>query len=257
MATFLFNDIIFGPIKSRRLGVSLGVNLLPIDNKICNFNCIYCECGWNQKSSSIKFPSKDIVLKMMETRLVQMSNTGELPDVITFAGNGEPTIHPDFPSIIEGTLLLRDKFCPQAQVAVLTNATMLHSTAVLNALLSIDRAILKMDSAVENTRAKINLPAKHIPLDTLVQQFSLFGSKLVIQTLFLRATFDGVEIDNTTKDELDALLNIYKRLNPSEVMIYCIDRDTPLQSVYKITSERMDEISRLISSYGIKVSVSY
>lgn len=257
MATFLFNDIIFGPVKSRRLGVSLGVNLLPTDNKVCNFNCIYCECGWNKKGPKQDLPSSSVVLELLEQRLINMATEGTMPDVITFAGNGEPTVHPEFPLIIEGTLSLRDRYCPNAKVAVLTNATMLHSQPVLNALLKIDRAILKLDSAIESTREKINLPAKHIPFDRLINQFSFFGDKLVIQTLFLKATFEDSEIDNTTIEELNALLAVYKKLSPSEIMIYCVDRDTPLQTVFKISAERMDEISQMITSLGLHVTVSY
>ncbi len=256
MATFLFNDIIFGPIKSRRLGVSLGVNLLPTDNKICNFDCIYCECGWNGNSGKIIFPSPKQVLDALESRLSLMRKDHTLPDIITFAGNGEPTIHPDFAKIIDETIQLRAKYCPNAKVAVLTNATMLHSSAVVDALLLVDRAILKLDSAVESTRQLINIPSKKIPLDILFNQFAQFGQKLVIQTLFLQAKYKGVVIDNTSDVELQALLNAYSLLKPSEVMIYCIDRDTPLDTINKIPPDRMNEIADHIRLLGIKVSVS-
>lgn len=257
MATFLFNDIIFGPVVSRRLGISLGVNLLPVDNKVCNFNCIYCECGWNERKAKTALSSVSVIIDALEKRLLQLSSDGQLPDVITFAGNGEPTMHPGFPEIIDQTLFLRNHFCSKAKVAVLTNATMLHSQPVLDALLKVDRAILKLDSAIEATRDKINLPAKHISLDTLLGQFSLFGPKLVIQTLFLKAASDGFEIDNTTDVELDALLEAYAKLSPSEIMIYCVDRDTPLKTVYKIPADRMDQIAEKIRVHGFKVSVSY
>lgn len=257
MATFLFNDIIFGPINSRRLGLSLGVNLLQTDNKICNFDCIYCECGWNGNTGKIIFPSAKQVIDALDFRLNLMLKENTLPDIITFAGNGEPTIHPDFSFIINETILLKEKYCPSAKVAVLTNATMLHSESVVNALLRVDRAILKLDSAIDSTRQLINIPSKKIPIDLLIKQFSQFGDKLVIQTLFLEAKHNGNIINNTSEIELQALFNVYKLLKPSEIMIYCIDRDTPLDTIFKIPSERLDQIAERIRLLDLKVSVSY
>ena len=257
MATALFNDIIFGPVQSRRLGVSLGINLLPTDNKICNFDCIYCECGWNNKTKAGTFPPHAIVVEALESRLTKMRDEDILPDVITFAGNGEPTVHPEFTKIIDATIILRDQYSPKTKIAVLTNATMLHSQNIIDALLKIDRAILKLDSALESTRNLINIPAKKTSTATLLEQFSKFGDKLVMQTLFLTAENNGVVIDNTTEEEITALLAAYKQLSPSEVMIYCIDRDTPLKTASKIPKQRMDEIAKRISALGIKVSVSY
>jgi len=257
MGTFLFDEIIFGPVNSRRLGVSLGINLLPTDNKICNFNCIYCECGWNSSSKMGKMPSQGDVTDALEQKLSEMASNGSLPDVITYAGNGEPTIHPSFDKIIDDTIELRNQYCPKAQIAVLSNATMLHSEKVCLALKKIERPILKLDSAIQATREIINLPQKHIPIERLLKQFADFGNTLIMQTLFLKAEHNGQKIDNTTEQEIQALLSAYKSIQPKEIMIYCIARDTPLETVYKIEPLTLDEIARKIEHLNIPVSISY
>ena len=258
MSTFLFDQIIFGPVKSRRLGISLGVNLLPTDSKICSFNCIYCECGWNPKKreQKSKLPARELVKQEMEEKLQEMVRNNELPDVITFAGNGEPTLHPDFEKIIDDTIALRNLLAPKAKIAVLSNSSMLHKPSVVRALLKIEDNILKLDSAFEETVNLIDCPAGHFSLNKVVENLKSFNGKLIIQTLFLRGNHNGQTIDNTTEHEVSAWLKLIDEIKPSQVMIYTIDRDTPLAGLEKVKLEELKQIASRVESLGIKVQVS-
>lgn len=258
MSTFLFDQIIFGPVKSRRLGISLGVNLLPTDSKICSFNCIYCECGWNPKKreQKSKLPARELVKQKMEEKLQEMVRNNELPDVITFAGNGEPTLHPDFEKIIDDTIALRNLLAPNAKIAVLSNSSMLHKPSVVRALLKIEDNILKLDSAFEETVNLIDCPAGHFSLNKVVENLKSFNGKLIIQTLFLRGNHNGQTIDNTTEHEVSAWLKLIDEIKPSQVMIYTIDRDTPLAGLEKVKLEELKQIASRVESLGIKVQVS-
>ena len=146
MSTILYDQIVFGPIHSRRLGISLGMNLLPTDGKICSFDCLYCECGFNKdRKTNHRMPTREEVREALKERLTRMQAEGIAPDVITFAGNGEPTLHPDFESIIADTIATRDSFFPKAKIAVLSNATQLHKESVVRALSRVEDNILKFD----------------------------------------------------------------------------------------------------------------
>ncbi len=258
MDTFLFDKIVFGPVFSRRLGVSLGINLLPTDCKICNFNCVYCECGWNIKEEmkKHKLPSRYDVFQSLENKLEEMLETDAKLDVITFAGNGEPTIHPEFANIIEDTIKLRDEYFPAAKISVLSNATMLHKKEVINSLLKIDQNILKLDSAVPATIQLLNQPVKPINLEQLISDFKKFNGRLIIQTLFTKGDKDGVRIDNTNDAELTAWEEIIGEIAPSMVMIYTIDRNTPLSGLKKIPLNELNAIAARIQKRGIEVQVS-
>jgi len=255
MPTFLFNEIIFGPVKSRRLGNSLGINLLPTQSKLCNFNCVYCECGLNDDSKSDPYPTLETVVEQLEKKLMSLLSSNNLPDVITFAGNGEPTIHPQFAKIIDSTILLRNKYAPQCEITVLSNATMLRLPKVMDALKKVDRAFMKIDSAIETTSHKINQPVQTIPLDVLASQMIELGDKLIIQTMFLRGTANGKHFDNTTSDEIDALIAFYQETNPSEVQIYSIARDTPIDTLETVSKDELTAIAQYISKQGITVNV--
>ena len=258
MSTFLFDQIIFGPVKSRRLGVSLGVNLLPTDSKICSFDCIYCECGWTPKKRENKaiLPSRELVKQRMEEKLFSMVAEGELPDVITFAGNGEPTLHPDFEGIIDDTIELRNRLTPNAKIAVLSNATMLHKPSVVRALLKVEDNIQKLDSGFESTISKIDCPASNFKLETVVENLKSFNGKVIIQTLFLRGIFKGEIIDNTTEEELDEWLKLISEIKPSLVMIYTIARDTPAEGLEKMSLTELERIATRIRAIGCDVQVS-
>jgi wyosine [tRNA(Phe)-imidazoG37] synthetase (radical SAM superfamily) len=259
MATFLFDEIIFGPVKSRRLGISLGINLLPVNRKMCNFNCIYCECGWsgNIKKTVNHLPGREEVYEALENKLSGMKESGEYPDVITFAGNGEPTLHPDFPSIIDDSIILRDRYFPKAKIVVLSNATTITDPNVKEALLKVDKNILKLDSAYDSTVKIHNQSGVRFKIEDLIENLVSFRGKLIIQTLFLRGTYNGNLIDNTTNIEIEAWLKAIERIKPSEVMIYTISRDTPEGSqLKKIPLKELREIAGLVESMGIKTQVS-
>jgi wyosine [tRNA(Phe)-imidazoG37] synthetase (radical SAM superfamily) len=259
MSTFLFDKIIFGPVKSRRLGISLGINLLPVKKKICNFNCIYCECGWtnNIEKAVSHLPKRDEVRIALEHKLAEMKSKGQAPDVITYAGNGEPTLHPEFPGIIDDSLILRDKYFPTAKIAVLSNSTTIPDPLIKSALLKIDKNILKLDSAFDSTIEHHNQPRLKIKAEDLIKGLVSFGGKVIIQTLFLRGSNDGVKIDNTTPEEINAWLKAIERIKPSEVMIYTISRDTPEgSSLEKVPVKELNEIAAMVKSMGIATQVS-
>ena len=259
MSTFLFDEIIFGPVKSRRLGVSLGINLLPVDRKLCNFNCIYCECGWTRKEEirGAVLPARGEVFAALGEKLRSMKNAGQAPDVITYAGNGEPTMHPDFPGIIDDSIELRDRFFPEAKIAVLSNATSITKPAIKEALLKVDSNILKLDSAIDGTIMVHNQPSLNIKAEELIKNLAKFEGRLIIQTLFLRGTFMGKVIDNATTAELEAWLKALETIKPAEVMIYTISRDTPEGgNLKKVPVDELNKIAAMVKRLGIKTQVS-
>jgi wyosine [tRNA(Phe)-imidazoG37] synthetase (radical SAM superfamily) len=258
MTTLLFDRIVYGPVHSRRLGVSLGVNISPTDGKRCSFNCIYCECGLNeQRPAKQKAPSRDEVQNSLKEKLLKMNAEGMRPDVITFSGNGEPTLHPEFAGIIEDTLALRDQFCPQARVAVLSNSTMLHKEAVFQALCKVDDNIMKLDSVIDDRIRQIDDPEnRHFDAAGLVRQLCRFNGRVIIQTMFLRGERDGVVIDNTCVDEITAWIDALKQINPRKVMIYTINRETPVKTLQKITLSELEIIAERVRHEGFEVSVS-
>ena len=252
----LFTDIIYGPIRSRRLGISLGVNLLPLHSKLCNFDCIYCECGWNADNRTEKpsFNKRDDIRTALENTLSKMQSEGQLPDVITFAGNGEPTIHLEFEGIIDDTIALRDKFAPNAKVSVLSNATQLHREGVIRALRKVDNPILKLDSAIDTTAHLINKPCGNYSVENIIEQLSAFGKEFVLQTMFLRGEYNGNHIDNTTESEIMAWLAVVEHLRPRSVMVYSIDRATPCKTLQKVEREELDKIAERVRALGIECS---
>lgn len=259
MSTFLFDSIIFGPVRSRRLGVSLGINLLPCDRKVCSFDCIYCECGWTprQRNAGSHLPSRSEVSDALRTRLAEMRKAGEKPDVITYAGNGEPTMHPDFPGIIDDSVGLRNEFFPEAKISVLSNASVINRKSVRDALMKVDMNILKLDSVFKSTVSALNRPRKSYDLAKTIENMKLFNGKFIIQTLFVRGEHEGKTIDNTTPEEVDAWLEKVRELNPESVMIYTIDRDTPLgNSLHKVPLADLKAIAARVEASGITVSVS-
>ncbi|MEL7585166.1 MAG: radical SAM protein [Prolixibacteraceae bacterium] len=258
MSTFLFDKIIFGPVKSRRLGVSLGVNLLPVDSKLCSFDCIYCECGWTprKREGKAELPSRELVAQKLEEQLLQMKNSGELPDVITFAGNGEPTLHPGFPGIVDDTVTLRNKLAPDCRIAVLSNSTTIHRESVFQALLKVDDNILKLDSAIPETVELLDCPLGNFNLDDIIGQLVRFGKRAVIQTLFIRGIHKGKVIDNTTEKELAAWMEALKIIQPRQVMVYTTERDTPARGLIKISLDELNRIAARVREAGFDVQVS-
>lgn len=258
MSTTIYPSPIFGPIKSRRLGISLGINLLPDDGKVCTFDCIYCECGLNAtRRTKSPLPTRRKVAAALEKKLQEMKEYGELPDVLTFAGNGEPTIHPHFGEIIDDTIALRDRLCPNAKVSVLTNATLITRDTVFEALKKVDNNILKLDTIDREYISIVDRPTGRYDLEAIIGRMKAFEGKAVIQTMFLKGEVDGRNVDNTGDSYVMPWIAAVKEIAPREVMIYTIDRETPISTLQKATREELDRIVALLADEGIKATASY
>jgi len=256
--SILFHDIIFGPIKSRRLGHSLGINLLASDSKICTFNCIYCECGWNPNTlPTIKFNDKNLVISELEKKLKFIKANNIEIDVLTFAGNGEPTLHPYFYEIVNNVITLRNKYFPNIKIAVLSNATMLHNKKVLDALTLVDLPILKLDSVIEKTFRLINNPPSKFNFQNYISDLLKFKGKIIVQTMFLKGIINNINFDNTTDTEVDKWLEFVKLLEPINVMIYSIDREPPAKKLIKISVSELKLIADKIKKNNINVLTAF
>lgn len=259
MQRVLFHETIFGPIHSRRLGSSLGVNLSPNDGKVCSFDCLYCEAGYNaQGSGTTGLPKRSDVARLLEEKLRSMKADGTPLDVITFSGNGEPTMHPDFAEIIADTIELRDRYFPDVKISVLSNSTRLHRHDVTEALRLVDNNILKLDSAIERTVRLLDRPVDtRYDIKDVIDRLKEFNGQAIVQTMITRGSHDGEEVDNSTDEEIEALIEAYRIIRPREVMIYTIDRQTPERSLQHISREELDRIARRITdATGIGVQVS-
>lgn len=251
---FLWKSIAYGPVFSRRLGYSLGLNILPAGRKVCNFNCVYCECGLNDPTGKkVPLPTVQEFTRELEERLREMKREGRRIDTLTFAGNGEPTLHPHFKRIIETALRLRDDYYPQAAVAVLSDAATLHHEHVLEALLMVDKPIMKIDAGSEEMFRKIAQPVTNITLAEIVERMTAFDGKLIIQSLFFRGNAGGVEIDNTTSDEISGMIEHYRNASPELIMVYCIDREPPFPGLEKLPEKELIRIADTIRKAGFDV----
>ncbi len=258
MSTVIYPSPIFGPVHSRRLGVSLGINLLPADGKRCTFDCIYCECGFNKDfRPHLPLPTREEVRTALEARLKDMQANGPAPDVLTFAGNGEPTLHPHFPEIIEDTRALRDRYFPEAKISVLSNSTQIFRPEVFEALKKVDNNILKLDTVDGDYIRLVDRPSGHYEVDRLVERLKAFEGKVIIQTMFMKGSFEGKDVDNTSDRFVEPWLKAVKEIGPSQVMIYTIDRETPDHDLRKATHEELDHIAARGRQEGLAVSVSY
>lgn len=258
MATFLFDSTIFGPVISRRLGKSLGINLLPNNRKICNFNCIYCECGptYSANIRNFNIPSRAEVKEKLESRLNYIKSKGLFIDTITFAGNGEPTLHPEFPEIIDDTIELRDNYLPGINIAILSNSTLTGDDKVFTALNKADLNILKLDSGYEETNRTINCPLHPFNLKKTIENLKKFNGNLIIQTLFFKGIYNGKQINNATREEVAKWLQIINDIKPESVMIYTIARDTPNKGLQKIPFDDLMKISEKVENLGINTHIS-
>ena len=228
---------------------------MPTTAKLCTFDCVYCECGWNQPVSHPVLPTREQVREALASHLVALSPNNL--DVITFSGNGEPTLHPEFSGIIQDTCALRDQYCPQAKISVLSNSTQLGRPDVVEALRMCDNRILKLDSAIDATMRLIDKPVNpNLTVEQIAEWLSLFDGDFTLQTCFLRGEYMGQIIDNTTSEELNAWYAMVDRLHPKQVMIYVIDRATPLQTLSKVPTAEMEAIAAPLRAKGIDVIVS-
>lgn len=259
MSTVIYSSPIFGPVHSRRLGVSLGINLMPADGKICTFDCIYCECGFNKdRQPKLRRPAREEVAVALEDKLCEMAAAGQLPDVLTFAGNGEPTAHPYFREIIEDTIALRNRYCPAAKVSVLSNATMAAHPEVHEALMRVDNNILKIDTVNQDYINKVDRPVKkNYDIRQVVETLRSFDGHVIIQTMFLRGVVDGEDVDNTGEEYVKPWLDAICYIRPQQVMIYTIDRETPDHDLRKAPPEILNAIRDRVIRLGISCTASY
>ena len=258
MSTVIYPSPIFGPIHSRRLGVSLGINLLPPAGKGCTFDCIYCECGFNaDHRPKSKLPTHAEVIAALEKRLQDMKANGPSPDVLTFAGNGEPTSHPEFAAIMRDVIRLRNEYFPEAKVSVLSNSTFIHRPEVRDALMSVDNNILKLDTIDPIYINKVDRPNAHYDVRRIIEDMKSFNGHLIIQTMFMKGTYNGESVDNTTEEYVLPWLEAVREIAPKEVMVYTIDRETPAHGLEKATHEELDSIRDRVISIGIPCQASY
>jgi wyosine [tRNA(Phe)-imidazoG37] synthetase (radical SAM superfamily) len=247
-----FDDIVFGPIFSRRLGSSLGVNILPSKGKLCNFDCVYCECGWNKDGIAERvFPTLADIEQALETKMSALAAEGRSVDSITFSGNGEPTMHPDFPKIIDITLRCRDRYFPNAKVSVLSNAVLVGRPSVAEAIKRVDNPILKIDASTDALVQKINKPVGQYRLEAVVEALKGFNGDFILQTMFLRSP----GFDTASPEALSGWMEIVREIRPREIMVYTIDRETPDKSLGKYTVEEMAALVQPLLDEGYKIQI--
>jgi wyosine [tRNA(Phe)-imidazoG37] synthetase (radical SAM superfamily) len=264
MSTIIYPSPIYGPIHSRRLGLSLGINLMPADGKICTFDCIYCECGFNRDHQThAHHPTRQQVAEALERQLIKMHNEGEHPDVLTFAGNGEPTSNPHFPEIIDDTISLRDKWCPGAKISVLSNSTFIGREETRRALMKVDNNILKLDTVDPDYIRVVDRPTQpSYDVEKIIETMKLFHGHIIIQTMFMKGhttLSDGkkISVDNTGDHYVEPWLEAVKAIAPQEVMVYTIDRETPDHDLCKASHEELDTIRDRVVATGIPCTASY
>ena len=254
----LFENIIIGPIHSRRLGNSLGINLLPLKRKFCTYDCIYCECGWNEETigNKVDLPSYDDVSEQLRRRISELKAEGVSVDSFTFAGNGEPTLHPDFPKVVDLVVEMRNEHYPNAVITLLTNATQLSRPEIYEALMKLDNPVLKLDAGTMSMRNNINKPtAEKYSFDELVNNLIRFGNRGIIQTLLLRGTNNGKTISNVSDEDFGEYIKLLKKIGPKYVMLYAIDRATPEKNLEKLTVDELEFYAQQIRNEGIDVKV--
>lgn len=258
MSTKLYPSPLFGPVHSRRLGLSLGINLMPYDGKICSFDCIYCECGRNAgQTPHSPMPTREQVRKALMERLACMQSCHRPPDSITFSGNGEPTGHPDFAGIIEDVLRVRDRAAPDAKVSVLTNSTHLDRADVFNALLKIDNVLLKLDTVDPDYIRRINCPKCRVDVPAMIERMKAFNGKCQIQTMFLEGELDGESISDTSERYVGPWLQALEEIRPCLVSIYTLARETPVSTIRKAAPETLDAIAARVKAKGLAVKIAY
>ena len=245
-------ELVFGPIRSRRLGSSLGINLLPRNGKICNFDCIYCECGWNRDGLDDRIlPTAEDLRRELTAKLRQCRDEGVPIDSITFSGDGEPTLNPDFAEIVDITLELRNRYYPAAKVSVLSNATRIGREEVFQALRKVDNPILKIDAPADALAEVINQPQCDYSVRQVVEDLRRFDGDFVLQTMFLRAP----GFDSSAPEVLEGWMEIVRELRPREIMVYTIDRETPMKGLEKFTVAQMEEMVRPLTEEGFRIQI--
>ncbi|MCX7954462.1 MAG: radical SAM protein [Bacteroidales bacterium] len=249
----LFKDYIYGPVISRRFGTSLGINLIFTSSKICTYNCIYCECGLNSNDYLKIFPDSKEIIEKFETKLKYLKENYYEIDVITFAGNGEPTLHPDFYSIVTQIKKIKNYYYPLTKIVLLTNGTQIFNNKIIESLEYIDMPVFKIDSAKEETAKIINQYDNSFNYNSYLEKLITLKNKIYLQTMFLRGILNNKIIDNTTTEELDALIEVYKKINPITIYLYSIDRPPAIPTLQKLNLKEMETIAKYISQNNLNV----
>jgi len=258
MSTIIYPSPIFGPVHSRRLGISLGINLLPEGGKFCSFDCVYCECGLNsERRTNNPLPSAERVETALVSKIKELKEENIIPDVFTFAGNGEPTLNPHFPEIVDRVIRVRNEYCPNAKISILSNATQIHRPEIREALMQFDNNIQKLDTVSPIYINKVDRPQGHYDVEEQIQYLASFNGHVIIQTMFMDGELNGESVNNTTPAYVEPYIEALKRIQPSKVMIYTIDRETPVKGLKKATPEVLDAIAEKIKKAGFECSVSY
>ena len=258
MSTIIYPSPIFGPVHSRRLGISLGINLLPEGGKFCSFDCVYCECGLNsERRTHNPLPSAERVETALVSKIKELKEENIIPDVFTFAGNGEPTLNPHFPEIVDRVIRIRNEYCPNAKISILSNATQIHRPKIREALMKFDNNIQKLDTVSPIYINKVDRPQGHYDVEEQIKNLQLFHGYVIIQTMFMNGELNGESVNNTTPAYVEPYIEALKRIQPSKVMIYTIDRETPVKGLKKATPEVLDAIAEKIKKAGFECSVSY
>ena len=258
MSTVIYDSPVFGPIHSRRLGISLGINLLPKGGKVCSFDCIYCECGLNkERRTKNPLPTADEVVTTLQLKLQALRQEGIVPDVLTFAGNGEPTLHPHFPEIVDRVRKVRDSLCPSAKMSILSNATQIRRPEIREALMHFDNNILKLDTVSPIYINNVDRPQGHYDVEEQIACLALFQGHCIIQTMLMQGSYAGFDLDNTTEAYIGPYLDALRRIKPRAVMLYTLDRETPVVGLQKAEPQVMEAIAARIRALGIESSVSY
>ena len=257
MSTIIYPSPIFGPVHSRRLGISLGINLMPADGKVCSFDCIYCECGLNgERRTKNPLPTPDEVESRLRSKLLEMKQDGLVPDVLTFAGNGEPTLHPHVPEVVDRVRRVRDELCPSAKMSILSNATQIRRPEIREALLHFDNNILKLDTVSPLYINNVDRPQGHYDVEEQIACLALLQGHCIIQTMLMKGEYKGFDLNNTTEEYVLPYLDALRRIKPRAVMLYTLDRETPVGGLEKAEPEAMESIARRIRELGIEASVS-
>lgn len=261
--TIIYPSPIFGPVKSRRLGISLGINLMPGDGKWCSFDCVYCECGLNKDHRAKEpLPTVEEVHNKLNQKLKEMKEKGEGLDVLTFSGNGEPTLHPKFPEIVDKVLSLRKEYFPNAKVTVLSNSTQIHLDRVRNALMKVDNALMKLDTVDMDYINAVDQPTGHYDVEKIIENLIKMNGHAIVQTILMKGNIrdkegNKISVDNCNDKYIEPYIEALKRIKPRQVMIYTLDREWPTEGLEKANKETMDAVAEKIRQAGFITSVSY
>lgn len=252
---FLHPHIIYGPVKSRRLGSSLGINLLPPARKVCNYECVYCECGWSDSAARSPFPDIADLADELEEALKTAVRTGQFPDHLTFSGNGEPTLHPEFSEAMEVTVRLRDKLSPTSKIVLLTNGTTAGHPGIFRAMMRTDKRIVKFDAGTESMFKAVNIPVPPVTFNSQMEMIQSFGGQCIIQSMFIRGEYGGIRIDNTAAEEVNAWLQHLTTIKPESVMLYSLDRVPPAPGITAVNRDELSLIAGQVRSASLHCDV--